>query len=115
DHGFDLEWDSLEDFHKWRENEQRAHGIELHTAHTKRPCGSAKQSTVFSQSHLFVCARQGTSGTKQYEKTTDRAARDTKRIESGCPCRIRIKIYPHTSTVLGRYDPDHSHPTGKDN
>ena len=40
---------------------------------------------------------------------------DSKRIDGGCPCIIQIKIYPHTGTVLGKYNHDHSHPTGKDN
>ncbi|KAH9026919.1 hypothetical protein EDB83DRAFT_2526514 [Lactarius deliciosus] len=115
EHDFNLEWESLEDFHKWHENEQRAHGIELCTAHTKRPRGSVKQSTVFNGSQLFVCVRQGTSGIKHYEKKTNHESRDTKRIESGCPCHVRIKTYPHTSTILGRYAPNHSHPTSKDN
>jgi hypothetical protein len=38
-----------------------------------------------------------------------------KRLDRGCPCQVRIKLYPHTSTILGRYTPDHSHPTRKDN
>ena len=115
EHDFDLEWDSLEEFDKWRENEQRAHGIELRLAHTKRPRGSAEPSAVFNWSRLFVCARQGTGGTKIYEKKTNREGKESKRIEGGCPCQVRIKSYPHTGTVLGKYTPDHSHPTGKDN
>ena len=39
----------------------------------------------------------------------------SKQIEGRCPCSIQIKTYPHTNTVLGKYSPDHSHPTGKDN
>jgi hypothetical protein len=115
EHGFDLEWDSPEDFHKWRESEQRAHGVELRVCHTRRPQGSAK-SAVFSGSQLFVCARQGTGGIKEYKRKTKREShQDSKRIDGGCPCRVLIKIYPHTRTILGRYTPDHSHPTGKDN
>jgi hypothetical protein len=111
EHGFNLEWDSLEDFHNWCKHKQWAHGIKLRTAHTKRPHGSS----VFSGSQLFVCARQGTSGTKVYEKKTKREAKESKHIIGGCPCLVRIKLYPHTRTILGKYAPDHSHPTGKDN
>ena len=115
EHGFDLEWDSPEDFHKWRESEQRAHGVELRLSHTRRPQGSTKNA-VFSGSRLFVCARQGTGGIKEYRRKTNREShQDSKRIEGGCPCSVLIKIYPHTGTILGRYTPDHSHPTGKDN
>jgi hypothetical protein len=53
EHSFNLEWDSPEDFHKWHESEQRAHGVELRLSHTRRPQGSPK-SAVFSGSWLFV-------------------------------------------------------------
>ncbi|KAI9435351.1 hypothetical protein H4582DRAFT_1795896, partial [Lactarius indigo] len=115
EHGYSLEWDSQEDFHKWCENEQRAHGIELRITQIRGSRASANQSALFSRSRLFVCARQGTGGTKKYEKKTNRETRDSKRIEGGCPCHVQIKMYPFTGTVLGKYSPDHSHPTSKDN
>jgi hypothetical protein len=115
EHGFNLEWDSPEDFNKWRENEQRAHGVELRITQTRGSRGNSKQSALFSASRLFVCARRGTGGTKKYEKKTNRESRESKRVEGGCPCHVRIKVYPHTSTILGRYTPEHSHSTGKDN
>ena len=40
---------------------------------------------------------------------------ENKQIEGGCPCLIQIKTYPHTNTILGKYDHDHSYPTRKDN
>jgi len=54
EHGFNLEWDSPEDFNKWRENEQRAHGIELRITQTRGSRGNTKQSALFSASRLFV-------------------------------------------------------------
>jgi hypothetical protein len=50
EHGFNLEWDLLEDFHNWCEHEQWVHGIKLCTAHTKHPHGS---SMFLSQMHSF--------------------------------------------------------------
>ncbi|KAH9039172.1 hypothetical protein EDB84DRAFT_1246625, partial [Lactarius hengduanensis] len=112
ENGYDLEWESIDEFHQWRENEQRAHGIELRLAQTVSSGGSA----VYTASRLYVCARQGTGGDTGYQRKTDRKSRkEHKRLDTGCPCQVKIKIYPDTLTILGRYVPDHSHPTGKDN
>ncbi|KAH9173877.1 hypothetical protein EDB89DRAFT_2068386 [Lactarius sanguifluus] len=112
ENGYDLEWESIDEFHQWRENEQQAHGIELRLAQTVLSHGSA----VYTVSRLYVCACQGTGGDTGYQRKTDRKSRkEHKRLDAGCPCQVKIKIYPHTSTILGRYAPDHSHPTGKDN
>jgi hypothetical protein len=40
---------------------------------------------------------------------------NSKWIGGRCPCFIQIKTYPHTNTILGKYNPNHSHSTGKDN
>ncbi len=49
-------------------------------------------------------------------KTTVRERKiNSKRIEGGCPCSVQIKTYPHTGTIMGRYNPNHFHPVGKDN
>src|SRR5713226_8587743 len=54
-------------------------------------------------------------GKNYVKKTTCERKIDSKWIEGRCPCSIQIKMYPHTDTILGRYNPDHSHPVGKDN
>ena len=40
---------------------------------------------------------------------------ESKWIEGGCPCYVQIKTYPHTQTILGKYNRDHSHPTSEEN
>jgi hypothetical protein len=97
------------------ENEQWAHGIELRSYPNQGIMCKPSQNVLFSGSRLFVCAHQGTGGTKKYERKTNREIKESKRIKGGCPCHVRIKVYPHTRTVLGKYTPEHSHPTGKDN
>jgi hypothetical protein len=112
EHGYSLEWESIDDFHRWRKSEETAHGIELRSSQIRHRNGSA----VYTTSQLFCCSRQGTGGLKLQERKSDRKkVIETKRIAGGCPCRVRIKMYPHTSTVLGSYNSNHSHPTGKDN
>ena len=115
DHGFNLEWESPEDFHKWHENKQWAHGIELHSSQTRGSCASTTQSTLFSGSWLYVCAHQGTGGIKKYERKTKQENQERQHIQGGCLCQVRIKVYPHTLTVLRKYTLEHSHLTGKDN
>jgi len=112
ENGYDLEWESIDEFHQWHENEQQAHGTELHLAHTASSCGS----TLYTASQLWVCPRQGTGGEKDYQRKTNRKSRkECKHLDGGCPCQVKIKVYAHTPTILGRYTPDHSHPTRKDN
>jgi len=112
ENGYDLEWESIDEFHQWHENEQQAHGTELRLAHTASSCGSA----LYTVSQLWVCLRQGTGGEKDYQRKTNwKSRKERKRLDRGCPCQVKIKVYAHTPTILGRYTPDHSHPTGKDN
>ena len=112
ENGFDLEWESMDEFHQWRENEERAHGIEIRLAHTETSHGSA----IFTGSRLWVCSRQGTGGDTHYQRTTDcKSRKGRKCLDGGCPCQVKIKSYPHTLTILGKYSPDHSHLTRKDN
>ncbi|KAJ7737803.1 hypothetical protein DFH07DRAFT_689677, partial [Mycena maculata] len=39
----------------------------------------------------------------------------SKRILTGCQCRLTVKTYPGMEEVLGRYTHEHSHPTGDAN
>ncbi|KAJ7091313.1 hypothetical protein C8R43DRAFT_835691, partial [Mycena crocata] len=39
----------------------------------------------------------------------------SKRILTGCQCRLTVKTYPGTEEILGRYTHEHSHPTGDPN
>jgi hypothetical protein len=112
ENGFDLEWESIDEFHQWRENEQQAHSIELRLAHTE----SSQGSMVYTGSRLWVCSCQGMGGDTHYKRTTDcKSRKEHKRLNSGCPCQVKIKTYPHTLTILRKYAPDHLHLTGKDN
>ena len=52
---------------------------------------------------------------EEVREETNHESQGTKRIDGGCPCCVLIKIYPHTRTIFGKYTPNHSHLTGKDN
>jgi hypothetical protein len=111
ENGFNLEWDSIESFKDWLDNEQTTQSIELKLskiAHGKL--------LVCTTNQTFRCTRNGTGGRSKYQKKTTRERRiESKRIAGGCPCFVQIKTYPHTDIVLGKYNSNHSHPIGMEN
>jgi hypothetical protein len=110
--GYNLKWESRDNFNKWLTHEQATIGIEIWLSRTYYP----KNSALYSKGEIFCCAHNGTGGEKHYvKKTTCERKIDSKQIEGRCPCSIQIKIYPHTNTILGRYNTNHSHPVSKDN
>jgi hypothetical protein len=110
--GYNLEWESRADFNTWLTHEQTAIGIEIWVSKTR----ASKSKRLYSTCETLSCARNGTGGKKNYVKKTTRERKiDSKRIEGGCPCFVQIKTYPHTNTILGKYNHIHSHPTSKDN
>ena len=112
DNGYNLEWESISEFNIWLSYEQVAHGIEIWRQKIER----SKVSLLYLTCETYRCARNGIGRKSHYMKKTAHERKiNTKRIDGSCPCIIRIKTYPYTSTVLGKYNHDHSHPTGKDN
>ena len=112
ENGYNLEWESRGDFNNWLTHEQAALGIEIRVSKTRE----SKANQLYSTCETLRCACNGTGGKSRYvKKTTCERKIDSKQIEGGCPCFIQIKTYPHTDTILGKYNLDHSHPTSKDN
>jgi len=110
--GYNLEWESRADFNSWLTHEQGAIGIEIRLSKT----WASKKRQLYSTCETFHCARNGTGGKSRYVKKTTRERKlDSKRIEGGCPCYVQIKTYPHTDAILGKYNFNHSHETGKNN
>ena len=111
--GFNLEWESRDDFSNWLWLEQKEMGIELRVSKVRK---SQARELRYSSNETFSCTRNGTGGKKVYvKKTTCERKIDSKQIEGGCPCFVQIKTYPNTETILGKYNRNHSHPTGIDN
>lgn len=109
---FNLEWDSMEAFKDWLDKEQTAQSIELKISKITHGRGNA----LYTTNQTFRCTRNGTGGSKCYQKKTTRERRaESKRLAGGCPCLVQIKTYPHTDTVLGKYVSNHSHPIGMEN
>ena len=110
--GYNLEWESRADFERWLTHEQRALGIEIRRSKTR----NSQAREICLTCETFRCTRNQIGSTKSYEKKTTRERKiASKRIEGGCPCYVQIKTYPHTGTILGKYEFNHSHETGKNN
>ena len=110
--GYNLEWETRDDFERWLTHEQQALGIEIRRSKTR----NSQARDICLTCETFRCTRNRIGGTKSYEKKTTRERKiASKRIEGGCPCYVQIKTYPHTKTVLGKYESNHSHETGKSN
>ena len=105
---FSLEWASLAKFDMWRRTEEHASSIEFIASTTQT------NGIHWSQWQKFVCRRQE-SGGRTYEKKNPQRQRTLKPKKTGCGCHVIVKQYPHTSTLLGRYDPDHDHEIGTAN
>ena len=110
--GYKLEWETRADFERWLTHEQQAIGIEIRRSKTRL----SKVQQIYLTCETFRCVRNRLGGAKPYKKKTARKRKiGSKRIEGGCPCYVQIKTYPHTDTILGKYEFNHSHETGKNN
>lgn len=104
-----LSWPNWGEFIVWLAEEQAEKVIELRVTHVKR-----KPEAGWHEKHHFICARAGTGGESQYEKSTNRGRKvPTKRV--GCTCRLVVRTYSDVPTILGNYNADHSHAIGHAN
>ncbi|KAJ7033910.1 hypothetical protein C8F04DRAFT_1352234, partial [Mycena alexandri] len=108
---YKLRWESLEAMKGWMKVECHDKSIEF----IKKDIPARHPSiTVWTETRVYVCARQGSGGKSAYQQKKNW----TRKIGSkrtGCPCRLTVKTYPGTSEVLGFYKSDHTHATGDDN
>jgi len=65
--------------------------------------------------HLYVCGCQLTGSNWKYMKKNPKQKHKIESKKIGCPCHLLIKIYPHTSIILGNYRKAHNHETGATN
>ncbi len=55
------------------------------------------------------------SGGKQDCEDTNQLNQKITAMKTGCQCCVTIKMYPHTKTILGKYEGNHNHALGDDN
>jgi len=93
--GFNLEWANLAGFETWHWEEKWMYSIEFGASTTQA------KSPLYTQCQLFVCGRKASRGLKPYEKKNLDSECKISTKKTGCGCHIWIKLYPHTSTILG--------------
>ena len=107
--GFNLEWANLAEFDMWRRIEESTCSIQFITS------TSRKGGIHSGQKKIYVCSREYFGGGTTYEKKYPKRHRKIGTNKTGCGCRITIKQYHHTPTVLGRYAAKHDHEIGTAN
>lgn len=106
---FNKTWNSWRDFEWFLEEEENTLSIELRKVQTL----SGKRR--YAERKRYVCSRAGTGGWKAYEKKNPHWERKVDSKLTDCGCSLVVKTYHDVETVLGRYHPDHNHPTGSEN
>jgi hypothetical protein len=96
---------NLAEFDSWRRQEELAYSIELIISQTL-------VGRLYTQKRTYICSCQQTGGERNYQKKFPDRKRKIESKKTGCSCHIMIKLYPHTSTILGRYEADHDHEIG---
>jgi hypothetical protein len=104
--GYAHEWASLAEFDAWRQQEELAYSIELVTART------GTGGWLFTQKKTYYCLHQETGAEKNYQKKFPDQKRKIESKKTGCWCQLTIKLYPHTPTILERYEANHDHEIG---
>ncbi len=104
-----LEWVSENEFLVWLAAEENKNTIKFIVSFTEE-----SHSPNWRARRVFKCSREF-SGGKPDRKNTFQWDRKIPSMKTGCQCRLTIKLYPHTETVLGKYEGQHDHALGDDN
>lgn len=110
-HDYHLQWASLAEFKIWQKKEEISKGMSF-TRSQKDPNHDPGQH--WTSRWVYLCSRGKTGGNTKYKKKHDRDRKIGSR-RCGCKCRLTIKMYPNTSTVLGMYNSEHNHDLGSAN
>jgi hypothetical protein len=103
---YPYEWPNMTDFDAWRRTEELANSIELIASSV------AHGKSLWTQRRYYVCSRQLSGGKGSYQKKNEDWHTKFQTKKTGCDCKIVIKSYPHTPTILGRYESKHNHDLG---
>jgi hypothetical protein len=99
-------WSSLADFNEWCRDEELAYSIELISLKIM------PGNTLWTEKRYYVCSRGHSGGTSKYQKKYPERQRKIESKKMGCCCKLLIKLYPHTSNILGCYQDEHNHEIG---
>lgn len=104
-----LEWENEAEFLAWLVAEEHDKAIRLIVSRTEE-----SDSPNWRARRVFRCSREF-SGGKPHREGANQSNRKIPTMKTGCRCRLTIKMYPHTDTILGKYETQHNHALGDDN
>ncbi len=105
--GMSLEWANEYEFRVWRAAEETRKSIKFIVSRTMR-----SDSPIWRERQVLRCSHEFAGGRRH------RTMRQNLKVPSkktGCQCRLIIKFYPHTETILGKYEGLHGHALGDAN
>jgi len=104
-----LEWLNIAEFDAWCQVEEISNSIEFQRS------SNWVGGTLWTIKLLFRCGCHFTSGGGDDYQITNPKQKWVESKKTECPCHIIIKVYPHTSTILGQYVIEHDHELGQAN
>jgi hypothetical protein len=104
-----LEWENEDKFLVWLAAEEHVQMIKLIVSVTEE-----SDSPNWRARHMYRCLQEF-SGGKQDRETVHEWDQKIPSMKTGCQCRLIIKKYLQTETILGKYDSRHNHPLGDEN
>jgi FAR1 DNA-binding domain len=99
-------WSSQAEFDKWRQDEGLAYSIELIMSTV------VLGNSLWMEKRHYVCSCEHSGGASKYQKKHPEHQCKNESKKTNCHCKIIIKSYPHTSTILGHYQDEHNHEVG---
>jgi len=107
--GMTREWANEDEFSAWLAAEESKKAIELIVSQVEW-----SDSQIWRERRMLKCSREYTGG-KQDRENVNQWERKIPSKKTGCRCCLTIKRYPHTETILGKYEDQHDHALGDEN
>ena len=107
--GMEWEWADYNTFLDWLATKETMNSIEFIVSQVEH-----SDTPIWREWHVYRCAREYSGRKTTQEKITE-WGRTIPSKKTGCWCCLTIKRYPHTDTILGKYEDQHDHTIGDDN
>ncbi len=107
--GMMQEWANKDKFLAWLAAKESEKAIELIVSQVEW-----SDSPIWWEWHMLKCSREYMGG-KQDCENVNQWERKIPSKKTGCRCCLTIKRYPHTETILGKYEDQHDHALGDEN
>ena len=107
--GMEWEWADYDAFLDWLATKETMNSIEFIVSQVE-----CSDMPIWQERRVYRCAQEYSGGKITWEKIT-KQGRTIPSKKTGCQCHLTIKCYPHTDTILRKYEDQHNHAIGDDN